>query len=217
MYAISLFPRFTPRLLSLGLAVCIAGCAGTKVGPVAANAPDSFAGPPHRIAVIVEDASAVPEKPSKREAHATDVRETEAALTDGLSKLLASRQLQVVPADQAADLVLRCRILEIRGGSKALRLLVGYGAGKAVLRVGLSLSDPQHQGAQPLLSFESNGTTGRMPGSGFSLPGMAGAGLNSLKRDGLPKEADQLAEHVDEEFGKYFGAQNWPYPKSDTD
>ena len=213
MYPISPFPLFFTLLLLL----CVSGCAGTKLGPIATTTPESFAGPPHTVAVIVEDGSVPPEKVSKREAHIKDVQETEASLTDELSKLLVSRQLQVAPAGQRADLVLRCRILEIRGGSKALRLLVGFGAGKAILRVGVSLSDPRYETNAPLVSFESNGTTGKMPGSGFSAGGLVGAGLGSLKKDGLPKETAQLVDSVDEELTKYFSAQHWPYPKPDAD
>lgn len=217
MIAISVFPRFKARPLLLGLALCVAGCAGTRVEHVATGAPAVLSTPPQTIAVFVEDASPIPEKESRRQTHADQVRETEADLTDGLSKLFASRQLRVVPPGSTADLVLRCRILELKGGSKALRLLVGFGAGKAVLRASLSLSEARQDGIPPLLAFETSGTSGRMPGGGGSLPGLVGAGVGALRKDGLPKEADQLTERVDEEIGKYFTSRNWPYPKPADD
>ena len=203
------------RLLIIGIALIVAGCAGTKVGPITSQAPDPPLGPPRTIAVIVENDSPPPRKISRREGQRAAAQTTSAALLQSISKLLASRHISAVRDGQPADLILRCRILDVRGGSKALRVLVGYGAGKAVMRVGISLSEPSIEGGARLLSFETSGTSGAMPGSGLSAPGLIGAGLNALRKDGLPKEVDQTTGDIDEELSRYFAAQNWPYPKPD--
>jgi hypothetical protein len=163
--------------------------------------------------VIVENESPPPQKQSRREKHFADAQMTSSALSESVPKLLASHQLIAVSAGQPSDLILRCRILDVRSGSKALRVLVGYGAGKAVLRVGVSLIDPRMQDRSPLLSFETNASTGRMPGGGSSPVALVGVGLNALKKDGLPVEIDQTTKSIDEHLGEYFVAQNWPYPK----
>ncbi len=199
----------------IGIALCVTGCAGTKVGPVASRAPNNALEPPRTIAVIVENNSPAPKKASKREGQLADAQTTLTMLSESMTKLLAARQISAVPAGMPADLILRCRILDVSGGNKALRVLIGYGAGKAVLRVGVSLYDPKAESDTPLLSFETNGTTGKMPGPGFTTRALVGDGLNALKKDGLPKEVDQATESIDQQLAKYFLARNWPYPKPD--
>jgi len=209
---IALWQRRTP-LLVIGAALSLAGCEGTHVGLVTSHAPIVSLGPPRAITVVVEDDSPLPERKLCRKKHFADVETASAAFAQSLSRLLASRQLAVVPPDQPADLILRGRILDVCSGNKALRVFVGYGAGKAILRVGVSLDDPRTPQGPPLLSFETDGTTGKMPGGGYNASGLVGDGLNALRKDGLPKEINQATEIVDQQLSKYFLAQNWPYPK----
>jgi hypothetical protein len=206
------------RLLVMGVALSLAGCAGTDVGLVTSHAPVVSLGPPRTITVIVEDDSPLPERKLCRKTHLDDVQAVSGAFAQSLSKLLASRQLAVVPPDQPADLILRGRILDVCGGSKALRVLVGYGAGKAILEVGVSLNDPRTPQGPPLLSFKTNSTSGAMPGGAYNVSGLVGVGLNALREDGLPKEIDQATAIIDQQLSEYFLAQNWPYPKpAETD
>ncbi|WP_180970570.1 DUF4410 domain-containing protein [Burkholderia sp. WAC0059] len=163
----------------------------------------------------MENDSPAPKKVSRRKRQLADAQMASAALSQSISKLLASRQISAVSAGRPADLILRCRILDVRSGSKALRALVGYGAGKAVLRVSVSLYEPGAEGSTPLLSFETDGSTGSMPGAGFTAPALVGDGLSALKKDGLPKEVDQTTASIDQVLAKYFAARNWPYPKPD--
>ena len=196
-----------------GFALSVASCAGTTVGPIVSQAPNSSLAQPRTIALIVENDSQPPRRESRREKQLADAQMASTALTESMSKLLSSHQLVVVSANRPSDLVLHCRILDARSGSKALRVFVGYGAGKAALRVGVSLNDPGTQDRAPLLSFETNATSGRIPGGGFNAAALVGEALNALKKDGLPHEIDQTTENIDEQLTKYFAAQNWSYPK----
>jgi hypothetical protein len=201
------------RLLVIGATLSLAGCAGTHVGLVTSQAPMVSLGAPRTIAVVVEDDSPVPKRKLCRKKHLDDVQTASTAFEQSVSKLLASRQFAVVPPDQPADLILRGRVLDVCSGSKALRVLVGYGAGRAILRVGVSLDDPRTPQGPALLSFETNGTSGKMPGGGYNASGLVGEGLAALRKDGLPKEINQATAIIDRQLSEYFLAQNWPYPK----
>jgi hypothetical protein len=200
------------------------GCAGTKVGKVATEAPHTILIPPRTIAIIVENDSPPSKRVSRRAEQLTNVQNAAMSLSESIPRLLASRNLVVVPAGQRADLVLRCRILNVRSGNEALRVLIGYGAGKAVLQVAVSLIDPNTWDAPPLLSFETSSTTGGMPGAGLGIAGGLGSGnalavigpavgVRGALKQGLAQEVDQTTDRIDQELDKYFMTQNWSYAK----
>ncbi len=181
------------------------------MGPVVSQTPAPSLPPPRTIAVIVENETSPPKKLSRREKQLADAHMAAAALSVSLPKLLSSRGLIVVAAEQPYDMILHCRITDVSSGSKALRVLVGYGAGKAVLRVDVTLNDARMRDLPPLLSFETSASSGSMPGGATNAVGLVGVGLNFMKKDGLPEEIDQTSKSIDERLGKYFAAQNWPY------
>ncbi len=210
------------RSLMLLLPLCLAACAGTKVLNVVDTNSIASAGVPHTIAVVVDDDSAPPEKVSRQVKHLADASQSVADLTSGLDSMLAKHQLIVVPAERKSDLILHCRITDVRGGNQILRLLVGYGAGKAVLRTNVTLDDAT---GHTLLSFETRSTTGTSKGAGLGLMDAGGSAVNivkagvggahGLKKD-LPHEIGQTTEHVDKELGKYFTSQLWSYPTAEV-
>jgi hypothetical protein len=68
----------------------------------------------------------------------------------------------------------------------------------------------------PLLSFDVNSTTGRLPGAGFGLAsgtvkaaGGAALGIPGSLKQGFDKELAKTSEKVDDQLGKYFSAQKW--------
>ncbi len=179
-------------------------------------------GLPRTVAVVVEDDSQAPEHASGRERQHADARQTAAVLTQSLSTLLGTRRLVVAPPARPADLILGCRLLDVRGGNTALRTLVGFGAGKAVLRVGVALSDTRTVTRPPLLGFEIDSTTGGMPGAGLGLAsgigggnalalGGTAVGVPGALTQGLAREVEQITARIDEQLGLYFAAQYWPY------
>jgi len=209
------------RSFILILSLCLAACAGTKVRNVVGSDPVASAGVPHTIAVVVDNESTPPEKESRQAKQLAEAEQSVADLTSGMNEMLAKHQLTVVPAGQKSDLILHCRITDARGGNQALRLVVGYGIGKAVLRTDVTLDDAA---GHTLLSFETRSTTGAGKGPGLSLMDASGAvstvmagvgGARGLKKD-LPHEIGQTTEHVDKELSKYFTSHQWSYPAAEV-
>lgn len=166
---------------------------------------------PRTIAVVTEVALTAPPRHETLEAQQASAAATAAALDEQLGELFASRALIVVRPDAHPDLILHNRIADIRTGKRALRIWVGYGAGKAELQVNSVLEDPNHSSPVGLLSFQSASTSGGMPSGG-----LIGPALRSLSKDGLDKEVIETTSVIDKEVGKYFAAQHWPYPTANA-
>lgn len=218
-----------PLLVGLPL---LEGCAGTRVSDVRKAASVRSAAP-KTLAIIVTDSSPVPKRSGMIARHAKDVKYTIDALTGRLNELFAKHRLQVVDSDwqsgdqilQHADLTLTCTITTVRSGSEAARLLVGYGAGKAVLDVTSTLSAASAP-ARPLLSFSTRSTTGAMPGAGLGMVSAAGSagtalhmlgpalGIPGTLQQGLAQETGKTAERIDAQIATFFMTQGWPYRKA---
>jgi hypothetical protein len=98
-----------------------------------------------------------------------------------------------------------------------LRVLIGYGAGRAELRTKVTLLGSTGT-TQPLVTFDTESTTGKMPGAGFGLAsgqalaaGGAALSVPGAMRQGLGLEVNDSVEHIDNELGKYFKSQHWQY------
>jgi hypothetical protein len=162
--------------------------------------------PPRTITVVVENDAPPPVNEKDQAKQLEDAATVMADLQEGLAKKLADRGLALVPPGQPADLTLRCAIEEVRRGSKALRILVGLGAGKAVLRVDVALIASAMGTNSTLLTFETQSTTGSMPGAGIGPASNGGAvagkalGVAGGLRSGLPKEADQTVGKIDDQL-----------------
>ncbi len=209
------------RALGLSAALLISACAGTKVADVKSSSIVTVPALPRSVAVMVENNSTPPRNEEHRARQLADARQASAALAEGLSQILAERHLVVVSEGQRPDLILRCSILDVRGGNTPLRVIIGYGAGKAILKVHVTLTEAAVPG-QPLLAFDVNSTTGRAPGAYAGLAsgsaaaaGGAALGVPGHIKQGLAKELAKTTEQVDDQLGKYFTAQKWPYTKPD--
>ncbi len=126
------------------------------------------------------------------------------ALAGAFASRLRERHLEVVEVAARPDLLLHARIVDPRSGNRALRLPVGYGAGRAELRVATRLErQPLPSWSDtPLLSFDTNSTTGKLPGS------LIGAALRSLgSDDGLDAQVRDTVTRIDAELDRYFAAR----------
>lgn len=195
----------------------VSACAGTKVGSIQQSTTYNAIDVPRTIAVVVNNQSPPPRKEKHRARQLADATKATQVLATNLQQTLTAHHLQVVPIDRQPDLILRCDITDVTGGNEAVRVLIGYGAGKAVLKVDVSLIDPSTQ-AQPLLTFQADSTTGGMPGSGYGLAsgnavqaGGAALGLPKAMKQGLDQELDATTKSIDGQLNKYFAARNWPY------
>ncbi|MCQ8242424.1 DUF4410 domain-containing protein [Rhizosaccharibacter radicis] len=215
--------RRFPALRSLVLLGSLTGCAGTHVSGETMELPPRAMPPPRSIAIVVSDGSPVPRRAGRIARHLRDVRLAAGLLRQELERQLAAHGLAIASPQRPAELELRCRITEVRSGSEAARLLIGYGAGKAVLRVSAALEVPGRTD-RPLLSFSTAGTTGAMPGAGLGAASAAGAAGTALHmvgpalgavgtlRQGLPLEVQEAVRRTDQELARYFAARGWPYP-----
>lgn len=202
---IEAIPR--PSVLATALAaLLLSACAGTRIDSERSAPRTSEQTRPRTIA-IVADADLAPPRHETLASQQAAAAAIEVALRARLGALLTSHDLTVVDVDAHPDLILRCHIVDVRSGNKALRLFVGYGAGKAELRVNFALENPRVVEPPALLSFDALSTSGGMPGGGI-----IGPALRSLSKDGLEKEVGETTALVDKELGKYFVAQQWPYP-----
>lgn len=199
-------PTSTRWLMVTGLALLLGACAGTHVNNVSLVRHEVVSPAPRTIAIVTEMALASP-RHETTESQQTSATTAAMALQDGLTQVLVNHGLAVVDANARPDVILRCRIVDVRSGKKALRLFVGYGAGRAELRVDVALERTGYSESSPLLTFETASTSGSMPGGG-----LIGPAIRSLSSDGLDKEARDTTASIDKQLAQYFQARQWPYP-----
>jgi len=177
------------------------------------------------VAIIIVDGSPLPRKAGRIARHREDVERVTAELKHDLGSLLAKRGLKTTGSPDRYDLTLKCTITTVRSGSEAARLLVGYGAGKALLNVTTTLTATALP-ARVVLSFSTRSTTGAMPGAGLGIMSAAGAtgtavhmigpalGIPGTLRQGLAQEAQKTADRIDQQVGQFFAAQGWSGPRT---
>lgn len=210
--------------LTFGLLCLMSGCAGTNVQhEQLADVPFEIS-QPHSITISVTDKSPLPRRKRRIANHLRDVETAERELAHDLTQMFAARHLTVVSSGKIADLNLQCAVTRVRSGSLIARLLVGYGAGKAVLDTNTTISTTTDH-PEVLLTFGTNGTTGSMPGAGIGVMSAAGAagtavhmigpllGVPGTLRQGLVQEVQQTATRVDDEMAKLFKKHAWSYPQ----
>lgn len=213
--------HFSPLILAAAT-LMLAACAGTRVKDMETSSSTIGTSSPHTVAVLVENNSPAPPHASRRASQLEDAKLVVATLTDQLSKVLSGRGLVVVSPDAHPDLTLRCNVLEVRGGNEWLRVLIGYGAGRAALRTKVTVFDST-VAMRPLVAFEIDSTTGKMPGAGYGLAsgqalsaGGAALSIPGAMKQGLRQEVNDSIEHIDHELGQYFKSQQWPYSAGDA-
>ncbi len=208
-----------------GVAVIVAGlslaaCAGTRVNQLVVSAAPSPVPvvAPHTIQIQVVGAEDAAQFSARHAGTPEDEAQAVDELSAGLATMLAGHGLTVAPAGQAPDLVLRVRVTDARSGSKLKRIVIGLGAGKARLQLQVALLDPRIN-QQPVLSFETDSTTGSAPGAaipvgpGGAVGAVGGAyGLYKGYKAGLPLEEEQAQKKIDGQLKTYFTAQAWTYP-----
>jgi len=213
--------HFSPLILAAAM-LMLAACAGTRVKDVETTPSTIETSSPHTVAILVENNSPAPPKASRRASQLEDAKLVVATLTDQLGKVLSGRGLIVVSPDAHPDLTLRCNVLEVRGGNEWLRVLIGYGAGRAELRTKVTLFDST-VATRPLVAFEIDSTTGKMPGAGYGLgsgqalsAGMSALSIPGAMKQGLGQEVNDNIKRIDHELGQYFKSQQWSYAAGDT-
>jgi hypothetical protein len=205
-------------LLVLAAGLSLAACAGTRVNDVATAVPSLVpVVAPRTIEVQVLEGESAAQLSARHAGTPADEAQVVAGLAGSLSSLLAERGLAAAPAGQSADLILRCVVTDARSGNKLKRIVIGLGAGQARLQLQVSLIDPRIN-LQPVLSFETDSTTGSTPGAaipvgpGGAIGAVGGAyGFYKGSKQGLPLEEVQTQKKIDGQLKTYFVAQGWTY------
>jgi len=208
-------------LLVTGL--LLAGCASTRSTDLADGPSPVSARAPSHIIVVVSDARLTDAAPENRER-----RQIAAMLQAQLTRRMKWSQTGVTVAeaiDAAAPirntLLLRVTITRVRPGNQALRLAIGFGAGRAMLRMNSQLIDLRGRLPVDLTAFDTRSTTGSMPGPGLGLVGAAStgsiigiaggsAGLLLGSRETMNREIRDSSAEIITHLQSYFGEQGWP-------
>ncbi|MCB8883187.1 DUF4410 domain-containing protein [Acidisoma cellulosilytica] len=203
------------------LALPLAGCAKTGSSPaIALSEPSSSAQPIQLIVVVTNDLPSPVAGTIPRVVDAVLARELSDRL--GSPGVLVSVE-QAMPPDRvpvAGALLIHCSVTRLRVGNQALRMTVGFGAGRFNIVTRTSVVDLRRASVADLVSFQSHSTTGSMPGSGLGLAfaagsgqviGMVGGGAGLLldARQTASERARQVADSVSGQLRAYFQTKGW--------
>lgn len=118
-------------------------------------------------------------------------------------------------------LVVKGQFETIQEGSRAQRMVVGFGAGSTTLQVQVQLYQMTGNGLQRISELEGQARSGRMPGvalpgsvaaaTGFVIPVMIKGGLSTFNeiRGGIQADIDRLAEQFAYKAVAFYHRQGW--------
>lgn len=216
--------------LTLSAVLGIAGCAGTKTSDFQMSASALPSSQPDTVLVSVMQTQVVSAFDPDEQ---TRVRDLAAALQGQLVEKLKRPSTRIVvlpvngvtPDHAPGTLLLRCSIVEAKGGNEALRLAFGFGAGRATLRVHTDLLDLSEGSPMTVASWDTNSTTGAMPGPALGLAGavqagqalaMVGGSVGMLlgMRQTQAREVDQSSTEIALRLQSAFQTRNWTNPST---
>lgn len=231
------------RLVRLGLILSLPGCA-THVSNTAAYAPPPApAAPLPPARVLVENFTASPgivqldTSPgaivkrqaaglSAEAAQQKDVADVQSAITETLVQDIKAMGLPAVAAAPGtspgpSDLMVTGQIAAINEGSRARRVVVGFGAGKSSVTGNAQLLRGVSGGSPAMLqTYNFSADSGHMPGMGV---GAAAGGAKSaatavsgaahaegeVERSPAGQHGETIAKQLAGELGAYFTSQGW--------
>ena len=219
-------PRNTIPLLMMGL--FLTGCASTRSTDLADGPLPASSQAPSHIIVVVSTTTQIDSTPGYR----TFIRNEDNQIATMLQAQLRNRmewgQAGVTITDgsntaapRSNTLLLRVTVTQVKAGNQALRLAVGFGAGRATLRLNSQLVDLRGPLPMELTEFNTQSTTGSMPGPGLGLAGAAStgnvigiaggsAGLFFGARETMSREVANSSRQIVTCLQTYFGEQGWP-------
>ncbi|HPA20333.1 MAG TPA: DUF4410 domain-containing protein [Verrucomicrobiae bacterium] len=113
--------------------------------------------------------------------------------------------------------VVRGRFIAVNQGSRALRTIVGLGAGATKMQVAVSVCDLSRSSSTPFLTFETEGGSGSMPGI-ITSPGPVSAGLSMVGGSirGVTDDAQRTARMITARLSEYMLERKWIKPEQAT-
>lgn len=151
-------------MATLGLPLLLAACASGKVTDMTVLSP-----PPRPTAIIVHVGQGVPADAS--------LQAVASALERAIVEDMRKRGLPATAAPtstEASGIRLDLRIAHYRRGDPVARMAIGFGAGKSVISVAATLSEPE----RTYFSLDARATSGNKPG--LILPGGVAAATGQL-------------------------------------
>ncbi len=134
--------------------------------------------------------------------------------------IAAQRATELTPVPLHA-LVVKGQFETIQEGSRAQRMVIGFGAGSTMLQVQAQLYQMTENGLQRTSEVEGQARSGRMPGlalpgtaaaaTGFVIPVIVKGGLSTVNeiRGGIQADVDRLAEQFAYKAVAFYHGQGW--------
>jgi hypothetical protein len=151
-----------------------------------------------------------------------DLKQFKEKSVEAISSILVAELQKFYPAERIAlgaptpagnSVLLEGRVTKINQGSRALRMVVGFGAGGTKMETSITLYDSSVVPAKSILSFDTTGGSGAEPGVTGTDPitaaGSAAAGAGKGVTDDTKRTARMIAYRISE----YMGDQNWISPE----
>ncbi len=111
-------------------------------------------------------------------------------------------------------LLLEGKITRVNQGSRALRMVVGFGAGGTKMETEVTLSSVSQTTEQRILSFSTSGGSGAEPGLvGDPTPVGAATNIATNTGKGVTDDTKRTARMIAYRVSQYLGAQGWISPE----
>ncbi|HTH99468.1 MAG TPA: DUF4410 domain-containing protein [Acidisoma sp.] len=202
------------------LLLCLAGCAGAHVSDIASTR--AVGPPPREILVDVETG------PARNAAEAEDEQAAARQLRSDLMRCLVKAGLAAQPAAPGLSVPgavrLHVALTRVDPGSRAKRLVIGFGAGRARLEARAELLPAGSAAAMPLTAFDTSSDTGMKPGlilpggialaTGNAIHMAVGGGINLALnlQGGLAQTSAHTATAILDELRIYYRGAGWSWP-----
>lgn len=202
------------------LLLCLAGCAGTQVSNVASI---RAVGPPPR-AILVDVETGPARNAAEAGAEQSAARQLQADLLHRLAKAGIAAQPAAPGAMRPGAMRLHVALTRVDPGSRAERLVIGFGAGRARLEARAELWPAGAVAAMPLTAFDTSSDTGIKPGlilpggvalaTGNALHMAIGGGIDLAfnVQGGLARTSAHTATAILGELRTYYRGAGWPWP-----
>jgi len=219
--------RLPLAMCSAGVALILmglSGCMGAQVTSVATAY--TAARPPVEILLDVGPAPATAEEAGPAQVVAKVADKLQSDLVQQLTEAGITAEPAVPGTSHPGAAVLHVGISDADPGNAVARFIVGFGAGRAELRVAADLETTNAAGTQAVTAFDTYADSGRMPG--LILPGGAalatgkaihlaiggGIKLATSLNDGLDKPVRETATAIIGQLKQYYTSVGWYWPAS---
>lgn len=124
----------------------------------------------------------------------------------------AEKIAATAPAPSGNYVLLEGRITKINQGSRALRMVVGFGAGGTKMETSVALFDTTVKPPKSVLSFDTSGGSGAEPGLTGTDPVSAAGSVAAGAGTGVTDDTQRTARMIAYRVSQYFGDHGWISP-----